>query len=172
MRLWICTFCVGIVLLVNALALAESFNMEEHFDSPVPLPQAVASKIISDIGSKFSKYGCIEKTVDALLEGKEIRLGPKGERGFLVRPKSLCACAVYSCPFWLFIIDKAGTYRMAAKIDAHTLTIDQKQITNGLFQLNAYSGTAGWDNKSKWTYDGTKYLQTKHIYRDKMSIKK
>jgi hypothetical protein len=143
--------------------------MEEHFGSPSPLPPEILIQITADIGDEFQNYGCAEERLEAVLEGKTIQIGPAEKIGFLVRPKSVCACAVYACPFWVFVADPSGKYKLFGKINAHTLTIDGSKSVNGLFQLEAYLGTAGWEDLSKWSYDGKNYVETERNYIDKNS---
>jgi len=62
--------------------------VDDHLDSPEPLPPEVLDQITGDIGSELSTYGCFEEKLEDVMEGKTIVIGPKGKTGFLVRPKS------------------------------------------------------------------------------------
>jgi hypothetical protein len=155
----LCSILVG-----ATLATASTYNMEERFDSPDPLPREVLAQITSHIGAEFPKFHCLEKRLEDVLQGKAMRIGADGRIGFLVLPNTPCACAVWSCPFWVFVMNSGGKFELAGKIDAGTLTVDESRCVNGLFQLETYSGTAGWEDESKWTYNGQTYIESERVH--------
>jgi hypothetical protein len=79
------------VLLTITLVRAESYNMEQNFDSPTTLPQAVLSHIVSDVGNDLL---CAEFTPEAVLEGRKIQLGPPMGKLDYWSNQSLCVRAV------------------------------------------------------------------------------
>ncbi len=139
---------------------AQSFDMEERFEVPVPIPQQILRYLESQIGGDFERMGCSEDQLSEVLEATEIRLSKRGSAAIIVKPFKVCACAVHTCPFWIFLRCQSG-FCPAGKIDAGILTVRKQKSAKGLYQLDAWAGTAGWSYKGLYSFNGKEFREIK-----------
>lgn len=162
-------FLVVILLLfIGADCAAQEFSMEERFTVQEAVPQNALRYISKKIGKEFETYGCIESKLSEVLEATTVQLSPRGPAALVVRPFAVCACAVHSCPFWIFLPCSRG-FCPAGEIDAGILTVNKDKTKNGFYQLETYAGTAGWSNEAVYTFNKKKkkYVEAKrwgHIF--------
>jgi hypothetical protein len=150
------------------IADAQEFSMEERFGVQSAIPQEALRYITAKVGKEFETYGCLESNLSEVLEATTVQLSPRGTTALIVKPFAVCACAVRSCTFWIFLPCSHG-YCPAGEIDAGILTVNKDKTKNGFYQLETYAGTAGWSNEAVYTYNKKrkKYVEVKrwsHIF--------
>lgn len=166
MKLLLAVFTILASVLVVSDCPALEFNMEERFKVQAPIPPEALSHISTEVGKEFEKFGCVESELSEVLEATTAKLSPTGPASLIVKPFKICACAVHSCPFWIFLPCSAGLCP-AGKIDAGTITVMKGKAKNGFYLLRTYAGTAGWSNKAIYAFDkkSKKYVEVKRWSR-------
>jgi hypothetical protein len=156
---------VSLLLIVSPMwAMAVEFDMEHPFRVPAHIPEQVIQQLRAEMDQLRSQSNC-GPVLEALLESTTTKLNTrKTASHMLVKPSSVCLCAVNTCPFWIFERKREG-YAFIGKIDAHTVKV-LKGTNHGYHQISSYAGTAGWSDRKIWRFDGQHYVVHKRDYRE------
>jgi hypothetical protein len=99
------------------------YGMEEHFGRAIPVPRSIIAQLRPALDPTREAASC-GPILDALIEATPIALS-SGVHVLLVKPSSVCLCAAWSCPFWLFR-KHAGRFEQIGRVDAASLEVTGK----------------------------------------------
>ncbi|MFZ6846270.1 hypothetical protein [Undibacterium sp. RuTC16W] len=148
-----------LLLVLSSVCVAETYNMETQFITPIKLPSKLVSLVNEHLDSPFERSGCAASLRQSL-EASFVRLSPTDKLSILVKPAESCLCGAHTCSFW--IIRQCGSsYCFAGHLHAHSIEINKATLLNDYYGLTGLPGGAASSEATHFLFDGTSYIEKK-----------
>jgi len=146
---------VALITMMPAFASADDLSVED--DTMADLPKQISEAIQHAEGANL-KDAIHFKSGFCKLIGKPVDLGQGAQPAYFVTTANACNWGAAVGPIWLVLNEPHPV--VVLSYGGATMTLEKKG-QNGFPNIVISAGTAGWTQKSWWTYDGERYVKTK-----------